>query len=79
MVESVFFVSMVSIIWLINYYFFIGFLLRILFFIFLVLVYLCWRLLVVIKGMIVVGLLFFVLMGFIWSVVFVIFYGFMSL
>lgn len=79
MVESAFLASMVSIIWLINYYFPIGPLLRILFPIPLALVYLRWRSPAAIKGMIAAGLLLSVLMGPTRSVVFVIPYGLMSL
>jgi uncharacterized protein YybS (DUF2232 family) len=79
MVESAFLASMVSIIWLINYYFPIGPLLRILFPIPLALVYLRWRSPVAIKGVIAAGLLLSVLMGPTRSIVFLIPYGLMSL
>lgn len=79
MVESAFLASMVSIIWLINYYFPIGPLLRILFPIPLALVYLRWRSPTAIKGVIAAGLLLSVLMGPTRSIVFLIPYGLQSL
>lgn len=79
MVESAFLASMVSIIWLINYYFPLGPLLRILFPLPLALVYLRWRSPAAIKGVIAAGLLLSVLMGPTRSIVFLIPYGLMSL
>lgn len=79
MVECAFLASAASIIWLINYYFPLGPILRILFPIPLALVYLRWRSSTAIKGIIAAGLLLSVLMGPTRSVVFLIPYGLMSL
>ncbi len=79
MVESAFLASMVSIIWLINYYFPLGPVLRVLFPLPLALVYLRWGAKTAIKGLIAAGLLLSVLMGPTRSIVFLIPYGFMSL
>lgn len=79
MVESAFLASTVSIIWLINYYFPLGPLLRILFPLPLALVYLRWRSPAAIKGVVAAGLLLSVLMGPTRSIVFLIPYGLMSL
>ncbi|MEB3161091.1 MAG: YybS family protein [Synechocystis sp.] len=79
LVESAFLASTVSIIWLINYYFPLGPLLRILFPLPLALVYLRWRSPAAIKGVVAAGLLLSVLMGPTRSIVFLIPYGLMSL
>lgn len=79
MVESAFLASTVSIIWLINYYFPLGPLLRILFPLPLALVYLRWRSPAAIKSVVAAGLLLSVLMGPTRSIVFLIPYGLMSL
>ena len=79
MVESAFLASTVSIIWLINYYFPLGPLLRLLFPLPLALVYLRWRSPAAIKGVVAAGLLLSVLMGPTRSIVFLVPYGLMSL
>jgi len=72
MVESAFLASTVSIIWLINYYFPLGPLLRILFPLPLALVYLRWRSPAAIKSVVASGLLLSVMMGPTRSIVFLI-------
>ena len=79
MVESAFFASMVSILWLINYYFPLGPIIRLLFPLPLALVYLRWGPKTTIKGLVAAGLLLSVLMGPTRSIVFLIPYGLMSL
>jgi uncharacterized protein YybS (DUF2232 family) len=79
MVESAFLASAASLIWLINYYFPLGPILRIFFPLPLALVYLRWGYRTAFKGVIVASLLLSVLMGPTRSVVFLIPYGLMSL
>ncbi len=79
MVESAFLASTASLIWLINYYFPLGPLLRIFFPIPLALVYLRWGPRTAVKAIVVASLLLSVLMGPTRSVVFLIPYGLMSL
>lgn len=79
MVESAFLASAASLIWLINYYFPLGPILRIFFPLPLALVYLRWGHRTAVKGVIVASLLLSVLMGPTRSVVFLIPYGLMSL
>jgi uncharacterized protein YybS (DUF2232 family) len=79
LVETAFLASTASLIWLINYYFPLGPLLRIFFPLPLALVYLRWGAKTAGKGAIAAGLLLSVLMGPTRSVVFLIPYGLMSL
>jgi len=79
LVETAFLASTASLIWLINYYFPLGPLLRIFFPLPLALVYLRWGAKTTGKGAIAAGLLLSVLMGPTRSVVFLIPYGLMSL
>ena len=79
LVETAFLASTASLIWLINYYFPLGPLLRIFFPLPLALVYLRWGAKTTVKGAIAAGLLLSVLMGPTRSVVFLIPYGLMSL
>ncbi|MBJ7898866.1 MAG: DUF2232 domain-containing protein [Cyanobacteria bacterium RI_101] len=79
MVESAFFASAASLIWLINYYFPLGPLLRIFFPLPLALIYLRWGARTTWKGVIAAGLLLSVLMGPTRSIVFVIPFGLISL
>ncbi|MFN5514665.1 MAG: DUF2232 domain-containing protein [Cyanobacteriota bacterium] len=78
MVESAFLASAASLIWLINYYFPLGPLLRIFFPLPLALIYLRWGPKTTWKGVIAAGLLLSVLMGPTRSIVFVIPFGLMS-
>jgi uncharacterized protein YybS (DUF2232 family) len=78
MVESAFLASAASLIWLINYYFPLGPLLRIFFPLPLALIYLRWGAKTTWKGVIAAGLLLSVLMGPTRSIVFVIPFGLMS-
>ena len=79
MVETAFFASTASLIWLINYYFPLGPVLTVFFSIPIALIYLRWGHRSALKGVIVAGLLLCVLMGPTRSIVFLIPYGLLSL
>jgi uncharacterized protein YybS (DUF2232 family) len=79
MVETAFFASTASLIWLINYYFPLGPVLTVFFSIPIALVYLRWGNRSALKGVIVAGLLLCVLMGPTRSIVFLMPYGLLSL
>ena len=79
MVETAFFSSTASLIWLINYYFPLGPVLTVFFSIPIALIYLRWGHRYALKGVIVAGLLLCVLMGPTRSIVFLIPYGLLSL